>query len=257
MELIDTHCHLYSKDFKEDLESVVDNARKAGVSGIYLPNIDRQSIGPLMELEIRYPDYCMGMMGLHPCSVKEDFEVELKEVEKWLGERKFSAIGETGLDFYWDTSFTEQQFVSFERQLNWAKELSLPIVIHCRKSMDETIAKVRASQDGRLTGIFHCFTGSSEQAREIMDLGFYLGIGGVVSFKNGGLEPVLKQAGFERLVLETDAPYLAPVPFRGKRNEPSYLKHILAKLALFTEQSELEVARVTTANARKLFGTAG
>lgn len=257
MELIDTHCHLYAEDFKSDLDLVVENARKAGVKQIFLPNVDRGSIDGLLELETRYPGYCMGMMGLHPCSVKEDFETELAEVEKWLGERKFSAIGETGLDFYWDTSFSEQQYISFDRQLNWAKELSLPIVLHCRKSMDETIGRVSESQDGRLTGIFHCFSGTVEQARQIIDLGFYLGIGGVVSFKNGGLQPVLEEIGLNKLVLETDAPYLAPVPFRGKRNEPAYLEHIRHKVALFTGRTEEEVANLTTANARKLFGTAG
>jgi TatD DNase family protein len=252
MQIIDTHAHLYVNDFKEDIASVLGRATAEGVSGIILPNIDSGTVDDMLELAKNFP-ICHAAMGLHPCSVKEDNTAEYAEMEKWLGQRSFAGIGETGLDFHWDTSYTTQQYESFELQVGWAKSLGIPIIIHSRKSTDECIAVIKKHQDGRLTGVFHCFSGTVEQAREITDLGLYLGIGGVVTYKNGGLEPVLQTIGMDRVVLETDSPYLSPVPNRGKRNEPSYLKHVVDKLAAITGLSQESIGEVTTANAKQLF----
>ncbi|WP_336516220.1 TatD family hydrolase [Pollutibacter soli] len=256
-ELIDTHCHLYSDDFKEDIAAVIARSRANGVKSIYMPNIDQSSIGGMLALEKSYPGYCIPMLGLHPVYVKEDFEKQLTAMEKLLTERRFVAIGETGLDFYWDTQFSEQQFIALARQMEWAKNLGIPIILHCRKSLEETIHEVKQSQDGRLKGIFHCFSGSADQARQVIDLGFHLGIGGVLTFKNGGIDQLVKTIDPRRLVLETDAPYLAPVPHRGKRNEPGYLKLVAEKLSEVTETPWEQVAENTTRNAEELFGVAG
>lgn len=257
MQIIDTHAHLYVNDFKEDIAEILARATAEGVSEIILPNIDSGTVDDMLELVKNFP-VCHAAIGLHPCSVKEDNTAEFANMEKWLGEMKFAGIGETGLDFHWDTSFTTQQYESFELQVGWAKSLGIPIIIHSRKSTDECIAVIKKRQDGRLTGVFHCFSGTVEQAKQITDLGLYLGIGGVVTYKNGGLEPVLQTIGMmERVVLETDSPYLSPVPKRGKRNEPSYLKYIVDKIADISGFSTDKVAEITTANAQKLFGIAG
>jgi TatD DNase family protein len=221
MNLTDTHCHLYLDDFKEDSLEVIQRAIDEGVGKFYLPNIDLEVIPDMLALESAYPGQCLAMMGLHPCSVKADYKEELAIMREWLDKRKFVAIGEVGLDFFWDTSFEKEQYDAFHIQAQWAKQIGMPLVIHSRKSMDECISLVREHQDGKLTGIFHCFSGSVEQAEEIINLGFYLGIGGVVTYKNGGLEPVIQKLGLDKVVLETDAPYLTPVPFRG--NEMSRL----------------------------------
>jgi TatD DNase family protein len=186
--------------------------------------------------------------------VKDDYRQELAIVEEWLGRRRFAAVGEIGLDFYWDKTFTDQQYDAFRQQLEWAKQYGLPAVLHCRDSLDESIGVVRSLQDGRLSGIFHCFGGTLEQARQITDLGFYLGIGGIITYKNGGLGPVIEQLSLDHIVLETDAPYLSPVPFRGKRNESSYLKYVVQKLAELKQAPVEEVAAITTRNAQKIFG---
>jgi TatD DNase family protein len=256
MQIIDTHAHLYVNDFKEDIANVLERATAEGVGGIILPNIDSSTVDDMLELAKSY-HMCHPAMGLHPCSVKEDNTAEFAGMEKWLGEMKFAGIGETGLDFHWDISFTTQQYESFELQVGWAKSLGIPIIIHSRKSTDECIAVIKKHQDGRLTGVFHCFSGTVEQAKQITDLGLYLGIGGVVTYKNGGLEPVLQTIGMDRVVLETDSPYLSPVPKRGKRNEPSYLTYIVDKLSAISGLSGDKVAEITTANAQKLFGIAG
>jgi TatD DNase family protein len=232
---------------------VLARAAERGVSRILLPAIDSGTHAQMLDLEEQDP-VCESMMGLHPCSVKEDFGEELSVVEGWLAKRKFVAIGETGLDFYWDKTYTAQQYEAFRRQISYASQLGIPVVIHSRDSLDECIAVVKERQDGNLKGVFHCFSGSVEQARMIRDLGFYLGIGGVVTFKNGGLDKVMEQVGLERVVLETDAPYLAPVPFRGKRNEPAYLSLVLEKLGQLLNMPAGDVARITTANANDLFG---
>ena len=254
MELIDTHCHLYAKAFANDIDEVIQRAEKEGVGRFYLPSIDSESTEALLALEARYPGRCIGMIGLHPTSVKEDYLSELKLVEDWLGRRPWVAVGEIGLDFYWDRTFEQQQYTAFHRQVEWALHYDIPIVIHSRDSMTESIGVVGEHQRGRLRGIFHCFGGDAAAARSIVDLGFYLGIGGVLTYKNSGLPAVLRDIPLESLVLETDAPYLSPVPFRGKRNESSYLKYVVAALAEVKAVSPEEVARVTTENAQKIFG---
>jgi TatD DNase family protein len=254
MLLIDTHCHLYSKSFSGDLDEVIQRAEKEGVAKFYLPAIDKESLPELLAVEERYPGKCIAMMGLHPCSVRGDYQEELKLVEEWLGRRPFAAVGEIGLDFYWDRQFEKEQYEAFYRQIDWALQYKLPIVIHSRESMLQTIGVIRERQDGRLNGIFHCWSGSVEVAQQIIDLGFYLGIGGVLTYKKAGLDETLRHVSLDHLVLETDAPYLAPAPFRGKRNESSYLKYVVAKLAEVKGVSIEEVARITTANAQKIFG---
>src|SRR5882757_1249798 len=255
MRLIDTHCHLYGKEFAGDIAETIQRAEKEGVEKFYLPAIDSESLDALLALEDRYPGKCIGMTGLHPCSVKADYASELKLVEDWLSRRPWVAIGEIGLDFYWDRTFEPQQYEAFHRQTEWALQYDIPIVIHSRDSMAESIALVREHQKGKLRGIFHCFGGDAASAREIVDLGFYLGIGGVLTYKNSGLPAALQEIDLEHLVLETDAPYLSPVPFRGKRNESSYLKYVVAKLAEVKRVPVEEVARITTKNAEKIFGS--
>jgi TatD DNase family protein len=254
IQLIDTHCHLYSKEFSGDIIDTIHRAEKEGVEKFYLPAIDSTVLQDLLALEEQFPGKCIGMIGLHPCSVKGDYQSELKIVEDWLERRRWVAVGEIGLDFYWDRSFDPQQYDAFHRQIEWALHYDIPIVIHSRDSMQETIKVVREHQKGQLRGIFHCFSGSYETAREIIDLGFYLGIGGVLTYKKAGLAGILQQVDLAHLVLETDAPYLTPVPFRGKRNESAYLKYIVAALADAKGVSVEEIARITTANAQKIFG---
>ena len=253
MELIDSHCHLYVPDFAADINEVIKRAKNAGVKRFYLPAIDRESESLLFDLESRFPGECFAMQGLHPCSVKGDFSEELKRLETSLALRKFAAVGETGLDFYWDRSFESQQYQAFHQQIEWALHYALPIVIHSRQSIEQTIAVVRGHQKGSLNGIFHCFNEDEQSAREIIALGFYLGIGGTVTYKNSKLPEVLKNIPLENIVLETDAPYLPPVPFRGKRNESSYISYVAQKLAEIKGVSVETVATITTANALKIF----
>jgi TatD DNase family protein len=254
MRLIDTHCHLYNKEFANDMAETIQRAEKEGVEKFYLPAVDSGSFEDLLALEERYPGKCVGMTGLHPCSVKGDYISELKLVEEWLGRRPWVAVGEIGLDFYWDRTFKQQQYEAFHRQTEWALQYDIPIVIHSRDSMAESIGVVREHQKGKLKGIFHCFGGDVESARQIIDLGFYLGIGGVVTYKNSGLPATLQEIDLKYLVLETDAPYLSPAPFRGKRNESSYLKYVVHKLAEVKGVDVEDVARITTENAQKIFG---
>ena len=254
MILIDTHCHLYAEEFKEEADAVIARAKAQGVSKFYLPGIDSTEIAGMLALEQSYPGTCIAMMGLHPCYVKENYRKELEIVKNWLDKRPFAAVGEIGLDYYWDTSFKEQQQESFRLQMDWALEKGMPIVIHTRNAMQETIELVKPYAARGLKGIFHCFSGSNESAVQITQMGFLLGIGGVITYKNAGLGEVLANIELEHLVLETDAPYLTPVPFRGKRNESSYLTYILAKLSEVKQLPEAEIAAITTANAEKLFG---
>ncbi|HTH32489.1 MAG TPA: TatD family hydrolase [Lacibacter sp.] len=254
MQIIDTHTHLYLEEFQADIEAVIGRARAEGVARFYLPNVDSSSIDGLLKLEEKYPD-CIAMMGLHPCYVKENVADELKLMEEWLRKRPFAAVGEIGLDYYWDKTFVAQQKDAFRKQINWALQLNLPIVIHSRDSMQDCIDIVREHQDGDLRGIFHCFDGTLDEAKQIMDLGFLMGIGGVVTYKKSGLADILPSIPLEYLVLETDAPYLTPVPFRGKRNEPSYLKYVAAKMAEAMDVPVEEIAMQTTLNAEKLFGS--
>ncbi len=255
MHIIDTHTHLYLEDFKEDIDAVISRAMLEGVTKFYLPNIDSGSINDMLGLEEKYPGKCFSMMGLHPCSVKENYKVELKLVEEWLKKRPFAAVAEIGLDYYWEQSFIKEQKEAFQLQINWALEHNIPIVIHSRNSLQDCIDTVKQNQNGKLSGIFHCFGGTVDEAKQIMDLGFLMGIGGVITYKKAGLERVIKHIPTEYLVLETDAPYLTPVPFRGKRNEPAYLKYVVEKIAEAKELSAFEVIAATTANAQNLFGS--
>jgi len=253
MKLIDTHTHLYVEEFKEDIEFVVERALAEGVEKFYLPAIDSSENEALLNLEKKFPDQMFAMTGLHPCSVKENFKEELKKIEQQLSEREFSAIGETGLDFYWDKTFSKQQYESLHIQAEWAIEYKKPLVIHTRNTMQETIDLVKKYNGKNLFGIFHCFSGTLENAKDIIDAGFLLGIGGVLTFKNSGLAEVIKEVDLKYLVLETDSPYLAPVPFRGKRNESGYLKYIVEKLATIKNMSTKEIALQTTENAERVF----
>ncbi|WP_282783585.1 TatD family hydrolase [Phaeodactylibacter xiamenensis] len=253
MRLIDTHAHLYSRKFDADRAEMVERAMESGVDRFFLPNIDHASIEGMLKMEEDYPGQCFAMMGIHPCSIKENYKEELAVVEKWLGERPFCAIGEIGIDLYWDKTHFRQQQDAFRQQIQWAKALDIPIVIHSRDATAEVLEILDEQKDERLRGIFHCFTGTLEEARRIIDLDFYLGIGGVVTFKNGGLDKVVQEISLEHLVLETDAPYLAPVPKRGKRNESAYVRLVAEKIAAVQQVPFSEVARQTTANAEALF----
>ena len=254
MQFIDTHTHLYNKEFANDIKETIQRAEKEGVERFYLPAIDSKCQAALLDLEATYPGKCFGMTGLHPCSVDDDYLVELRFVESELARRRWVALGEIGLDFYWDRTFEKQQYAAFHRQIEWALHYDIPIVIHSRDSMTESIGIVREHQKGSLKGIFHCFGGDARAAKEIVDLGFYMGIGGVITYKNSGLPDALRDIPLEHLVLETDSPYLAPVPFRGKRNESSYLRYIAARLAEVKALPLEQVAAVTTQNAQKIFG---
>jgi len=253
IQWIDTHCHLYSEEFSGDRRQIVRRAIEAGVETCYMPNVDVSSIDAMLELENDFPGQCIAMMGLHPCSVKEDFEEQIEVVRDWLAVRKFVAIGEVGLDFYWDLAHTAAQYEAFRRQLQWSLDYQLPVVIHSRESLRQCIDVVKETGAGEIKGIFHCFGGTASEAREIMDLGMYLGIGGVLTFKNSGLGDVIKEVGLAKVVLETDAPYLAPVPFRGKRNEPAYLTYVAETLSKITGKDLPEIAAITTGNAYDVF----
>lgn len=251
-KLIETHAHIYSDKFQMDIDEVLERSWAEGLERIYMPNIDHESIDGMLELENK-DSRCIPMMGLHPCSVEKDFEKELYIVEDWLSKRDWVAVGEIGTDLYWDKTYWEQQKEAFKIQCKWAIKYDIPVVIHCRESIDETIELIEEIGDDRLRGVFHCFTGTADQAHKIIELGFYLGIGGVATFKNGGLDKVIPNISQDRIVLETDSPYLAPTPNRGKRNEPSYISLVAAKVAEFKNMSTDEVAAVTTKNALNLF----
>jgi len=253
---IDTHAHLYAEQFDEDRDAMIQRALNKDVTKFYLPNIDSTSIKGMLELEENYPGVCIPMMGLHPCSVKENYEEELNLVKEWLDKRPFVAIGEIGIDLYWDKTFLEQQVEAFRTQIRWAKELRIPIIIHARDSMDEILEVVESENDENLKGIFHCFSGDVEHAKRVIALGgFLMGIGGAVTFKNSGklLRSVLENVEMEYLVLETDAPYLCPAPYRGQRNESHHIPHIANHLAELKGLSLGDVASITTNNAEKLF----
>jgi TatD DNase family protein len=251
--LTDTHAHLFSEEFKNDRDDMIRRAVEAGIEKIVMPNVDHETIDGMFEVESKYPKLCFATMGLHPCSVKKDFQRELYIVEDWLSKRMFTAVGEMGTDLYWDKTFWEEQKEAFRTQAAWAKKYSLPLIIHCRETIDETIALIEELQDGKLTGVFHCFTGNLAQAEKIIKLNFFLGIGGVSTFKKGGLDTVLPTIPISNIVLETDSPYLAPVPHRGKRNEPSYIALVASRISDLKKIAIEEVWRETTANAGRLF----
>ncbi len=248
----DSHTHLYDEQLTADPDQIT-RAIHAGVTKMYMPNCDQHTITGMLALADQYPQNCFAMMGLHPCYVKADYTAELDIVAQWLEKRKFAAIGEIGLDYYWDMTYKQQQIIAFELQIDWALQYNLPIVIHSRESTPDCIDIVRRKQNGNLRGIFHCFSGTADEAKSVTDLGFLLGIGGVVTYKKSTLPAVLEQVPLQNIVLETDAPYLAPTPYRGKRNESSYIPVIAAKVAEIKQCSIEEVAAITTANCHKLF----
>ncbi len=251
----DTHTHLYDERLMAD-EMQVPRAIEAGVTKMYMPNCDSGTIAGMLQLADQWPDNCLPMMGLHPTYVKEHYKLELAIVAEWLGKRKFYAVGEIGLDYYWDKTHIAEQKEAFETQIDWALQYDLPIVIHSRESTQDCIDIVRRKQNGKLKGIFHCFSGTMDEARSIVALGFYLGIGGVVTYPKGDLPAIVKEIPLEHIVLETDAPYLAPVPYRGKRkNESSFIPVIAQKVADIKECTPEHVAAVTTANAALIFAS--
>ena len=250
---VDTHAHVYAKEFDADRDEMIRVSREKGVERIFMPNIDHTSIDAMMEVENKNPGVCISMMGLHPCSVKQGFEKELYIVESWLSKRKFAALGEMGTDLYWDKAHWEQQKEAFTIQVGLAKKHDLPLVIHCRESIDETITLLEPLMDDKLTGVFHCFGGTVEQANRINSMGFYLGLGGVSTFKNGGMDKIIPDLDLDKIVLETDSPYLAPVPHRGKRNEPAYLLLIAGKVAELKKITLEELQRKSTANTMRLY----
>lgn len=249
---IDTHAHIYTEEFKDDRDIMIQNAFDQGINKIFMPNIDSTSIADMMEVASRH-SHCYPMMGLHPCSVKENYKDELLLVEEYLENHKFYGVGEIGIDLYWDKTFAEEQVSAYKTQIAMAKNAGLPFVIHSRDSLDLTISIVKELQDGNLKGIFHCFNGTLEQAKQIMDLGFYMGIGGVITYKNAGVDKVVAEIPMDYLVLETDAPYLSPVPYRGKRNEPAYIVNIVDKIADVHHLEVTEIANITTRNAKIVF----
>lgn len=254
MQLTDTHTHLYIEAFDEDREAVMARAREAGVTRFFLPAIDASYSGAMQRMKERHPDSVFLMAGLHPTHVKEGYEQELAFVEEALNKGGYVAVGEIGIDLYWDTSLLGLQQEAFRRQVRLAIRHDLPIVIHCREAFDEIFDLLESERHERLRGIFHCFTGTYEQAEKAISLNMKLGIGGVVTFKNGQIDRFLNRIPLRHIVLETDAPYLAPVPFRGKRNESAYIRYVARRLAELYDCTEAEIARVTTANSVEVFG---
>jgi TatD DNase family protein len=251
--MIDTHAHIYLEDFNADRAAMLERCRQQGIEKILMPNIDSESIDDLLELESKEPTLCVAMMGLHPCYIKKGFEKDLYEVESWLSKRTFCAVGEIGTDLYWEKTFWAEQQEAFEVQLGFAKKFKVPVSIHSRESTEEALAIIEKLQDGTLSGVFHCYSGTLAQAERAIKLGFHLGIGGVATFKRGELDELLKTVELKHLVLETDSPYLAPVPYRGKRNEPSYLHFVVEKIAAVKNISFEEIETVTTTTSKSIF----
>ncbi|EKO3783201.1 TatD family hydrolase [Vibrio harveyi] len=251
--MIDTHAHIYASEFDNDRDEVVKRALEQGIDKILLPNIDLESIEPMLKTEAAYPEVCRSMMGLHPCYVDGNVEQTLAIIRDWFEKHNFIAVGEIGIDLYWDKTFRAEQEMAFVTQLTWAKEMDLPVVIHTRDSIEETLTLLRQEQDGRLRGVFHCFGGSVEEAQAINELGFHLGLGGVSTFKNGGMDKVIPHLDMNWVILETDCPYLAPVPHRGKRNEPAYTSLVAARVAELRGESLEAIDALTTKNAEELF----
>jgi TatD DNase family protein len=254
MILTDTHTHQYYETDPAKRQELMQRCLDNGISRLFLPNVDSASIGLVMSQVAAFPEYCFPMLGLHPCDVKENWQQELDTIYNAIPKHEIYAIGEIGIDLYWDKSTLNNQVEAFKIQISWAKELKLPIVIHCRDSFDEVFAVLEEEKDNDLRGILHCFTGNLEQAHKLIDLGFYLGIGGVVTYKNSGLDKVVQEIDLKHIVLETDSPYLTPVPYRGKRNESSYLIYVAEKMADLHQMSVEQVAAVTTANSKIVFG---
>ena len=251
--MVDTHAHIYLEQFDSDRDAVIARAVESGVGRMLLPNIDLQTVEPMLEICRQYPDHCFPMLGLHPTSVDEHFERQLEIIGSYLDKTEIAAIGETGIDLYWDRQYLGQQLEAFRIHIGWAKKYQLPLSIHCRKSYNEIISVLKKEQDGSLTGVFHCFPGNLRQAEEVTALGFMLGIGGVVTYKNAEMATVVQHTGIEHILAETDAPFLPPIPFRGKRNESAYINHIIRKIADLKSMSANEVAEATNANAERVF----
>ncbi len=254
MIITDTHTHLYSEQFNEDRNEMIQRAIDVGVSRFFIPAIDSTYLNAMLDLETAFPENIFLMMGLHPTHVKENVAEELAFVKTWLDKRKFYAVGEIGIDLYWDKSFLKQQQHAFKTQIQWAKEKNSPIIIHCRDAFDEIFEVLETENDDKLFGIFHCFSGNLEQAKKAISYNMKLGIGGVVTFKNGKIDQFLNEIPMEHIVLETDAPYLAPTPFRGKRNESGYITKVLDKLVDIYNLSPQEIAAITTQNSKNIFG---
>ncbi len=254
MTWIDTHAHLYTKEFDSDRELMIQNAIRNGVETMLLPNIDVTTIAPMLELCADFPKNCLPMMGLHPGNVKEDWQEQLLAMKPYFSSHKMVAVGEIGMDLYWDKTFLEEQKLAFRLQIQWAKELKLPIVIHAREAFEEIFEIIDEVIDDNLTGVFHCFTGNLDQAKKIISYkNFMMGIGGVLTYKKAALDIVLQDVPLEYLILETDSPYLPPVPYRGKRNESAFLVHTAEKLAEVHGVNLADLAKITSANAKKLF----
>lgn len=252
--LIDTHTHLYSEQFEGEINEIVARAKENGVNRFYLPAIDQSYTERMLSLEAQFPNEMFAMMGLHPCSVHPDtLEFELAHVKEWIDKRDFKAIGEIGIDLYWEKAYLNEQQYAFKTQIEWAKEKNLPIVIHCRDAFDEVFEVLEEVKDDQLFGIFHCFSGSKEQAQRAIDFNLKLGIGGVLTFKNGKIDQFLGDFDIKHVVLETDSPYLAPAPFRGKRNESSYLKYVVEKLVDVYRLEPTQIAEITTKNSLEIF----
>jgi len=254
MIITDTHTHLYSEQFNEDRAEMIQRALDLGISRFFIPAIDSSYTDAMLKLESDFSKHVFLMMGLHPTSVKENYQEELALVKEWLDKRNFYAVGEIGIDLYWDKSFLQQQQDAFKTQIEWAKEKGLPIVIHCREAFNEIFEVLDDVNDAELYGIFHCFTGNQVQAEKAISFNMKLGIGGVVTFKNGGIDKFLNEISLEHIVLETDSPYLAPTPYRGKRNESSYIVTILDKLVDIYNLTPQEIATITTQNSNDIFG---
>ena len=251
--ITDTHTHLYSSQFKEDQKEMIQRAKDAGVSRFFIPAIDASYTESMLKLEENFPSDVYLMMGLHPTSVKENYLDELAHVKAWIDKRNFYAIGEIGIDLYWDKTFLKQQQEAFRTQIKWAKEKKIPIVIHCRNAFDEIFEILEAEKSKDLRGIFHCFTGTKEQALQAISYNMKLGIGGVVTFKNGKIDAFLNEIDITHIVLETDAPYLAPAPYRGKRNESAYITNVVDKLVDIYRLSFKEISEITTQNSKDVF----
>ena len=254
MILTDTHTHLYANQFDNDRAETIQRAIDLGVSRFFLPAIDSETTQPMLDLEQQFPKNIFLMMGLHPTSVKENYKEELAHVKSWLGKRHFYGVGEIGMDLYWDKTFVKEQQEAFSMQINWAKDKNLPIVIHCRDAFDEVFEVLEDNKDDKLFGIFHCFTGTQEQAQKAISYNMKLGIGGVATFKNGKIDQFLDKIPLEHIVLETDSPYLAPTPYRGKRNESAYLLNVANKMAEIYQVSTEKIATITTNNSKAVFG---
>ncbi|WP_299156801.1 TatD family hydrolase [uncultured Tenacibaculum sp.] len=251
--ITDTHTHLYSEQFDEDRNEMIQRAKDAGISRFFIPAIDSSYTERMLDLENNYPNDVFLMMGLHPTSVKENYKEELAHVKEWLDKRNFYAIGEIGIDLYWDKSFLKQQQEAFRTQIQWAKEKKLPIVIHCRDAFDEIFEVLESEKSDDLFGIFHCFTGTLEQAKKAISYNMKLGIGGVATFKNGKIDKFLNEIEIKNIVLETDSPYLAPTPYRGKRNESSYITNVVDKLVDIYGLTFDEISEITTQNSKEIF----